>query len=401
MGGTYPTVVIADQILRGDKVVTATGVAWIGGFWGALFFLLAAHEVLLMPTRTNRGALYLAASGAGWLLTGSQLCGLVVSAIQESVLLGTVTVLGVLGAVGFLLIIRPIRTPTPPQPFYPVVRFVQATVVVIVFLVGMRVTDHVLDDHLGERQKLVFLDVFGVSSGTPIYYRGVTVGQVERVSLSEADLGVEVQFVLEGGIRTCPALTIEVAADLLAMRRYLELVADQSCDSSVQLTDALLTPSDTTKHPPVDQAVVDLMEDLRAIDLRTTNLTLIETLSSARASLDTANLAAAEVTKLVQGPGRRTLREVDGALQQSTQTLGAVRTTLARVDTVLPKVDGLLTSAETTVREVGGHTQLTLGKLDCFASSMSQLDGALLMERGLQIRFRNVPKRKRLAPPCH
>jgi phospholipid/cholesterol/gamma-HCH transport system substrate-binding protein len=201
---------------------------------------------------------------------------------------------------------------------------VQILLLVAIAVVGMTYTGAEyagLDRMFGARGYLVTMrltDSGGIFTNAEVAYRGVTVGRVAELRLT--DWGVEVELDIESSAPPIPAATRAVVANRSAIgEQYVELEPDN--DSGPYLGDGSVIPLDRTGIPPSPESVLANLDALVAT-------VPIESLRTVVDELDTAFTGAgAPLQRLLDSANSLTGTAIDH-LPQTTVLLTNGRTVL-------------------------------------------------------------------------
>ena len=279
--------------------------------------------------------------------------------------------------------------------------------------------------------------VQGLEVGSPIKFRGVTIGTVSKIQVAPDHRHVEVESAL--GVKELTRLGLDVAKEpaRLGTPRKLEMTADLR----LQLASAGLSGVkflqldffDATAYPPpelpflvpknyiptaasmmknLEDSVIRMINRLPEITDQTASIlgeidVIVRDVRGRRipqriaSTLDTVDgLLAAAQEKIEQV-------DADGLSRNAKQTLAGVAAAVCRVDGILARIDrdgGLLTSVERasdaigdTLRDadgLGGQLLDTLVSLQASARSISKFTEALEQDPDMLLKGRS-PEKKR------
>jgi phospholipid/cholesterol/gamma-HCH transport system substrate-binding protein len=222
-----------------------------------------------------------------------------------------------------------------------------------------------------------FADSGGIFSGGEVSYRGVQVGQVGKLVLT--DDGVDVQLNIDNGYDTIPADTLAVVGNRSAVgEQYVEL--QPQTDAAPYLADGSQIAQDDTRTPiPTQKLLADLANTTSSVDRQALSTTIHElgqafggTGKDLQRIIDTGNAFLKEAdenfdttTALIRD-GNTVLRgQLDStrAIKSFAKDLSLFTDTLAGNDPALRKLIDEGSATATQLRTFLEENQVDLGQL--------------------------------------
>ncbi|GDY29758.1 MCE family protein [Gandjariella thermophila] len=228
--------------------------------------------------------------------------------------------------------------------------------------------------HTGYRVTLQLADSGGIFTNAEVSYRGVTVGRVGALHLT--DTGVDVDLNIDPSTPKIPANTRAVVADRSAIgEQYVDLEADS--DNPPYLTDGSMIPRGRTSLPPTPQSVLTNLDSLVASVPTNSLRTVVD-------ELDTAFTGA--------GPSLQTLLDnansfVTTASQHLAQTRGLLSNGRIVLHTQQQQADQILTFSN-GLNEIAAQLKKSdpdLRNLIAIAPQVAQQVDSILRATGPQL----------------
>jgi len=217
----------------------------------------------------------------------------------------------------------------------------------------------------------------GIFAGAEVSYRGVTVGRVDRLQLT--DRGVDVVLDIDNGSRPIPARTKAVVADRSAVgEQYVDL--EPVTDSGPYLADGSQIPTAMTQTPiSSTKLLVDLDTTVNSVhkkSLRTvvsamgqafhgTGRDLGQIIDSSNAFINAANANFGTTTALIRDGNTVLQTQIDktSAIKSFAKNLALFSGTVASSDADLRKVIDSGSATANQLRTFLEHNQVALGDL--------------------------------------